>query len=675
MKSLVVFAIALAATAHLTKATEAAEEAPRKLAELNGLTRSLAGDGTVAREEVERLFEQGEVIAFRDATRGTTPQAVTYAATIEKALEAYPLKGAGPARVLCELALALASLDGPQGPPQVERFHLMLLSSSGIKPEDARPMPELPSELAEVGRWAALAVDRWSARLPADEAALDKLRLLVQRGEYGDASQLAQKHSELGARADAWRAAALILDGQPKRAEGPAASAQKAGGEPAQIVRAARLRRARLDAAKRVGEKPIARCHEILDHPAGTGGGEVALACALLLWDEPDRAWLGRAAELVPAGPAGASVRAADRLRLLFGAPRPDATARAALIDKLHADLLQLPVSADERRALWLLGQVGAADKPAEWGPVTPDEQKEMLALDRGSPCDAATFALRTMAVRGNPLVMGQFAASVVERCLASPGGVTAASDAIGMLLTMAHDPTPTVRAEVVEQLAESLAKAHPNDPLAIAAHADAVAAHVLGHRAEGSSSADGSAKAPLPALEAALARYEEALKHVTPASGGALRARLDANAGFLSLAVAARLDEKKRDPFLVRAQKHLRFALALDDSPAPLATRARFDALAKMRMGAPPSLDRLPPSPERTRAACLLAAQASKSGQFALAKRYRALSQSKEASSLDTPELLLSPHASFNVALDEQGLHPATAMRAQLWLAPPCSE
>jgi hypothetical protein len=667
MKTLA-FAIVLATTAY------AAEEPPRKLAELNALTRSLAGGGTVATEEVERLFEQGEVIAFRDATRGTTPQAVTYAASVEKALEAYQLKGAGPARVLCELALALAAFEGPQSASQVERFHLMLLSASGVKPQDARPMPELPTELAEIGRWAALAVEKWSARLPADEVVVDKLRLLVQRGEYGDASALAQKHSELGARADAWRAAALILDGQAKRAEAAAAAAQKAGGEAAQIVRAARLRRARLDAAKLVGEKPITRCHEILDRPAGTGGGEVALACAQLLWDEPDRAWLARAAQLVPAGPTGAAVRAADHLRLLFGAPRPDTATRNALVEKLHADLQLLSVSADERRALWLLGQVGAADKPAEWGPVTPDEQKEMLALDRGSPCDAATFALRTMAVRGNPTVMGQFAASVVERCLAAPGGVPAASDAIGMLLTMAHDPTPTVRTEVVEQLAESLAKAHPTDPLAIAAHADAVAAHVLGHHAEGAASADGSAKAPLPGLEAALARYEEALKHVTPASGGALRARLDANAGFLSLAVAERLDPKKRDPFLLRAQKHLRFALALDDSPAAMATRARFDALAKLRMATPPSLDRLPASPERARAACLLSQQASKGGQFALAKRYRALTQSK-SESLDAPELLLSPHASFNVTLDERGLHPDTEMRAQLWLAPPCSE
>ena len=72
---------------------------------------------------MERLFEQGEVIAFRDATRGTTPQAITYAASAERALDAYGLTGAGPARVLLELALTLAGFGGPQSVAQSERFH------------------------------------------------------------------------------------------------------------------------------------------------------------------------------------------------------------------------------------------------------------------------------------------------------------------------------------------------------------------------------------------------------------------------------------------------------------------------------------------------------------------------------------------------------------------------
>src|SRR5207237_5338411 len=102
-------------------------------------------------------------------------------------------------------------------------------------------------------------------------------------------------------------------------------------------------------------------------------------------------------------------------------------------------------------------------------------------------------------------------------------------------------DQSGQVRDEVVEQLALALAQAHPDDAEAIAVHADTVAARALAHGAD---------KAPLIALQAALARYEEALGHATWVSGGAVRARLDENAGFLSLAVAERLDGKKREPF-----------------------------------------------------------------------------------------------------------------------------
>src|SRR3954463_8642431 len=105
-----------------------AEDKP--LAELNTLTQGLASKQTVAAEEVERLFEQGEVIAFRDATRGVTTQAINYAASCEKALEAYSLKGPGPARVLVELSLVLASLNGGQA----ERFRAMLIGAMGVKP-------------------------------------------------------------------------------------------------------------------------------------------------------------------------------------------------------------------------------------------------------------------------------------------------------------------------------------------------------------------------------------------------------------------------------------------------------------------------------------------------------------------------------------------------------------
>jgi hypothetical protein len=305
-------------------------------------------------------------------------------------------------------------------------------------------------------------------------------------------------------------------------------------------------------------------------------------------------------------------------------------------------------------RALWLLGNIAAAAEPMQWAPTEADEQKEMLALDREAPCDANTFALRALAVRGNPAALAQFAASVAGRCVKS--GVTAGADAIGMLLTLAHDSSGQVRDEVVEQLALTLAQAHPDDGEAIAVHADTVAARALSHGVE---------KAPLIALQAALARYEEAIEHTTWVSGGAVRARLDENAGFLSLAVAERVDAKKREPFLLRAQRHLRFALALDDHPAALATRAHFDMVMGLQLATPPSLTKLPPSPARARAACFLAAQTGGG------KRYLELAHEKAP--LDAPELLLSPEATLNVSLDERGLHPAARMRAALYLAPAC--
>jgi hypothetical protein len=383
-----------------------------------------------------------------------------------------------------------------------------------------------------------------------------------------------------------------------------------------------------------------ADCRKRFAHPDGTGGAEEAHACAILLWDDPDRSWLEAAARLVP-GPSGAPLRAADDLRRLFSHPDDSADVLAHYRYELE------PM--DERRALWLLGNVAASD---QWLP-TPDEQKELQALDDTAPCDAGTFALRAMAVRGNAPALAQFAASVAARCVKN--GVPAAVDALGVLTMLAHDPNGKLRGEAVDQLALALAKAHPEDPEAIAAHADVIAAKALG---------TGADKAPLIALQAALSRYEEALQETSWVSGAAARARLDENAGFLSLAVAERLPPKKRDPFLLRAQRHLRFAIALDDHPAALATRAHFDLVMGLHLATPPSLDRLPRSPARARAACFLAAQ---SGD----KHYLELAHDK--SQLDAPELLLAPEAGLNLLLDERGLHPAARMRASLWLAPAC--
>ena len=55
------------------------------------------------------------------------------------------------------------------------------------------------------------------------------------------------------------------------------------------------------------------------------------------------------------------------------------------------------------------------------------------------------------------------------------------------------------------------------------------------------------------------------------------------------------------------------------------------------------------------------------------IGEHYLSLARTDDKNPLDTPEILIAPQASFNVSLDERGLHPATVMRSQLWLAPPC--
>jgi hypothetical protein len=654
----------------LAHADEKSAEKP--LSQLNALTKMLGGDQPVVAGEVERLLEQSEVIAFRDATRGPSPQAITYAATVERTLDSYVTKGAGPARVLVELAISLAPLGGPQAHAQVERFRPMLLATLGVAPSEAKEMPELPAQLAEVYAWAARTVEKWASKLPPSEGTLARIRVLVERGSYAEAAQLAKAHNELGSRGLAWQAAALTLLGS-KDAVRPAQGALQSGGEAAAIVRAARNRRMRGEAAatveKSLGGSAAASCKKWLQSPAGGGGAEVAQACAIVLWNESDRGWLARAAQLVPSGPLGAPVRAAEDLRVLFGlgTARPDASGRAGVGEKYRGELARMDLAADERRALTLLGEVAGADNPLLWAPATPDTQKLMLELDRGAPCDAGTFPLRALAVRGNPEALGAFAAGVLRRCVRAPGGGAVAVDAVNMLLALAHEKPAHAPAEAVEELAAELAEAHPDDPAAVGAHADAVALKAL------------AGKRQTVALQAALARYEEAIARATPAGGAAQRARLEANAGFLSLTLAEGLDDKHKPPFFQRAQRHLRFALALDESPAVLATRARFDTLMKVRAGAPPPLERAPATPARSRAACLLAAQASAAGEHAGAKKWLDLaraavpSPSGEATSYDAPELLVAPEASFNVALEERALKPAAAMRTAIYLAPRC--
>jgi hypothetical protein len=384
------------------------------------------------------------------------------------------------------------------------------------------------------------------------------------------------------------------------------------------------------------------------------------VACAVVLWEAPGRDWLPRAAALVPSGAAGASVRAAAALHGLF-TTRSDDTERAALLGRYQKELARMELGADDRRALALLGEIGATGQPT---PESRRAQQLIAELDEHAPCEPANFPLRALAVRGDPDALARFAGAVVRRCSEVPGGAAAAVDAIGVLLSLAHEDPQAARPEVVDELALALARAHPDDPAAVGAHADAVALQALAQHA------------PRFALEAALARYEEAIAHATPAGGGSARARLESNAAALSLLLARQTADKTKQAALwARTMHHLRFALALEESAAVLANRAAFDAETHLRMGeSPPSLSRLAPGRNRARAACLYARAANAAGEHALASLVEMAHEGQSGElRFDAEELLVETAASFNVALEARALRPAAEMKTGLYLAPAC--
>jgi hypothetical protein len=130
--------------------------------------------------------------------------------------------------------------------------------------------------------------------------------------------------------------------------------------------------------------------------------------------------------------------------------------------------------------------------------------------------------------------------------------------------------------------------------------------------------------------------------------------------------------DSRKRDSFLVRAQKHLRFALALDSRAASIALRSRFDLRTGLRTAKPPLLDGMS-GESRARAACVLAEQAAGQGDQAAFVRYLADARAAQKSPYP-PELLVEFEAGFDVEPDGCALAPVTRMHAAIYLAPACN-
>lgn len=681
-----------------TASLAAAATPDKGLAELNELTRILAPKVEVARDEIERLLDVAEVVAVRDAARMPSPMAIAYAGALELALKTPGIKPERPERVLLELSLTLARFGGTQADTLSEAFYPLLLQTLGIKREDATPRPQLDRELAEVGAWAAQTATRLLDRQPAERAELARARLALDRGRFAEAQALARKRLAGGGAPDPrWQgylAAALVAVGKQAEAAPYLAAAQASGGEAAQVARGALVRRVRDEALDRAAKalkaqgvpivprasggkaRPIVDgCRQALGATEKAPSPEAVVACATVLWDDPSGA-LERAAKQAPAGATGAAVRAAAALRALFAEDptkrdEAGAPARAARLETYLTDLGALKLEANARRAATLLGHVGASKNPLAWVPESAAERTLLKALDREAPCEPTAFPLKAVAVRADRPQLGAFAAHRVQTCAERPGGTAVAVDAAGLLLQLAYeDPSPVPGgAETVEPLLLKLAEKHPTDAQAIAVHADAVALRALSQ-----------AKPSAVALEAALARYEEALARSTALAPPGFRQRLEANAGYLSLAIgrlAGQADPARRSKFYQRAAQHLRFAIAFGEVPAITATRAAYDL--DTGTGSPQTtldLERLPPGRSRARAACMLEAHARARKDAKLAARYAQLARAPgppDERQPRVPELLVDTTTTFSMLLGDRALHPIAELKTALYLAPAC--
>ncbi|HZS39673.1 MAG TPA: hypothetical protein VFF06_22730 [Polyangia bacterium] len=669
-------------------ATKPAEKpAAKTLADLNDLTKLIVPRGELSDQERVVVADVAEAVAARDGAYSPTSQSVLMAAALEKILPS--LKGPRPPRTLIELALSLARFGGPDGARLELPFYGSLLGTLGVSPNDAQPRPALSHELAEIGEWATAAVEKLAATLPAEEAARARVRLQLTRGKWAAAETIAReqlKAPKADARWQGYLAAALVLAGKPAAAEPFAAAAVASGGEARNILLDARQLRARLAsidrAAKAFKAQPGAALNDackkfFTELSASTAksksAGDLAIACANVMWQDVYSDWLQRAVEHLPAGSTGGALRAANLLRQLFGQgmpQRPDEAERARLLAQYFVELKPLPLDPADRRLIALLGHLAAASRPIDWRGESDDEKALIGELETRAPCDAAGFALRSVAKRGDRAQLGVFVESVARTCAAAPGGTAGAVDALELLLQLVHEvpPSAPVAAAQVEALAAELARAHPDDPQAITAHADAVALHELA-----------SGKPRAIGLEAALSRYEEAIALSTPASGPTARAARESNAAMLALALAhlAAPTSENRRALLSRAANHVRVALAFGEELPTIAVRADLELLSGSGIAATASdLSKQPAARPRARAACMMAREAAARGDGEATRKFLELARAPGPSdehAFDVAELLPDTAGTFKITLDEKTLRPLVELKTSLYLAPAC--
>jgi hypothetical protein len=689
MKTILLLTMALA----LPTAARAETKKPSgRLAELNPLSQKL-----VAKVKLDALSELdvAEVVAVRDALRGPSPMAIAYAGAIEKVLDENPLSipRDRAERILLDLSLDLATFGGAQAEFYEAIFGPALDALERVK--EPKPRPDLSAQLVEIGSWAARTATKLAAERKGEEAALARVRLAIERGRWGEAAQVAEKQLKATPtpRWQGWVGAALLLGGREKEAAPFIAAAQRAGGEALRQVevahafhvnqlaveRAARALKANGAQGLSVAAGGRARavdaaCRKLFESAPEKSAtvSEAALACATVLWDRPDRSWLPKAVPLVPEGAPGASVRAAAALNRLLpeSGKRPDQAERTAALAEYQKQL-SLTQNADpiDHATLSLLGYLGASPAPMQWTASAPEEKALLDEAVKSAPCDPRVFTLRAVAARPDRAKLGALVEDVIRTCSTEPGGGATTINAIELYLQLhAEDPSPA-KADLEQQIL-AFARAHDDDAEAVGAHADAVALKALAGGKGGSRIA----------LEAALSRYESSIQRWSPAGGAALRQRLDANAGYLSIALGRLIGEKEADleaKFYIRAAGHLRQALALGEIPSLTATRALYD----MDTGTGTTdttldLEHMLPSRARSRAACMMAKEASARGDAVVTRQLLQLARAKpksEEHKLVVPELIVETSATLSVRVESEALRPFVDLKTSIFLSPAC--
>jgi len=698
MKTTILFVTTALAVCSTARAQKQPTVPQKLLAVLNPLSTRL-----VERVKLETSSELdvAEVVAVRDSVRAPSPMAIAYAGAIEKVLVKSPLSipSGRSQKILLELALDLSALGGTQGELYEALLGPALDALERVK--DPKPRPELSKQLAEIGAWASRTATRLATELGGDEGAQARVRLAMERGRWGEAAQLAEQKLKgsqaVDPRWQGWLAAALLSAGRDKEAAPYVAAAERAGGEALHLVEQAHVRRVNtlaVDRAARalkgVGSTGFSvaaggrahavdqACRKLFDAPPAKSPpvSEAALACATVLWDRPDRGWLPRAAELSPDGAPGAAVRAAAALIRLLpeSGKRPDEAERKAALAAYQGELKQVapPPNAapTERVVLSLLGWLGAAPSPTNWTASGAEERALLDEAVKAAPCDPRLFAVRAVTARPDRPKLGALVEEIVRNCGTAPGGAAATLDAMGLYLQL-HSEDPPVAKDELEPQILAFQRAHDDDADALGAHADAVALKALAGPHGGKNRI---------ALEAALSRYESAIARWSPAGGAALRQRLEANAGYLSIAIARLFGEKQADQeakFYIRAAGHIRQALALGEIPSVTATRALYDLDTGTGMTETTlDLEHLPPSRARNRAACMMALEASARGDAVVTRQLLALARAKprtEEHKLSVPELLVETNATLSARVEEETLRPFVDLKTSIYLAPAC--